>query len=76
MDLKLLSDLIKSLVIEHLDHKNINLDTPFMEGIMASTENICIAIWEQLEGVVAEHGAALHYIKLQETENNFVEYYG
>ena len=76
MDLKVLSDLIKEHVIEHLDHKNINLDTPFMKDVMASTENICIAIWEQLEKTIAAHGATLHYIKLQETENNFVEYYG
>jgi len=76
MDLKVLSDLIKERVIEHLDHKNINLDTPFMKGIMASTENICIAIWDQLSVEIAKHGASLHYLKLQETENNFVEYYG
>jgi len=72
----MLSDLIKERVIEHLDHKNINLDTPFMKGIMASTENICIAIWDQLSVEIAKHGASLHYLKLQETENNFVEYYG
>ena len=76
MDLKALSDIIKDRVIEHLDHKNINLDTPFMDGIMASTENICIAIWDQLADEIAKHGATLHYLKLQETENNFVEYYG
>ncbi len=76
MDLKVLSDLIKELVIDHLDHKNINLDTPFMKDIMASTENICIAIWEQLADAITDHGATLHYLKLQETENNFVEYYG
>lgn len=76
MDLKALSDMTKELVIEHLDHKNVNLDTPFMEGQMASTENICIAIWEQLEKEIAKHGATLHCIKLVETENNYVEYYG
>ena len=76
MDLKVLSDLIKDRVIQHLDHKNINLDTTFMEGVMASTENICIAIWDQLADEIAKYGATLHYLKLQETENNFVEYYG
>lgn len=76
MDLKVLSDLIKDLVIQHLDHKNVNLDTPFMAGKMASTENICVAIWNELASPIAEHGATLHYIKLQETENNYVEYYG
>lgn len=76
MDLKVLGDIIKDRVIKHLDHKNVNLDTPFMKGIMASTENICIAIWDQIAEPIAEHGAQLHSIKLQETENNFVEYYG
>jgi 6-pyruvoyltetrahydropterin/6-carboxytetrahydropterin synthase len=76
IDLKLLSDMIKERVIQHVDHKNINLDTPFMKGQMASTENICIAIWNELAEPIKAEGAELHYIKLQETENNFVEYYG
>ncbi|MEX2596494.1 MAG: 6-carboxytetrahydropterin synthase [Salibacteraceae bacterium] len=76
VDLKMLSDLIKDLVIQHLDHKNVNLDTHFMRGQMASTENICIAIWEQLAQPISQEGAELHCVKLQETENNFVEYYG
>lgn len=76
MDLRQLSDLIRERVIVHVDHKNINLDTPFMKGKMASTENLCIAIWEELTGPVSDHGAELHCVKLVETENNFVEYYG
>ena len=40
------------------------------------TENICLAIWEQIEEPIAAQGAQLHYIKLVETENNYVEYYG
>lgn len=76
IDLKVLSDMIKTLVIEHVDHRNINLDTPFMKGQMASTENLCIAIWRELAGPIQSQGAILHYIKLQETENNYVEYYG
>jgi 6-pyruvoyltetrahydropterin/6-carboxytetrahydropterin synthase len=47
-----------------------------MQGQMSSTENIAIAIWEQLEPSVKELGAELHAIKLQETENNYVEYFG
>lgn len=76
MDLKDLSDIIKNEVIEHLDHRNINVDTVFMKEQMASTENLCLAIWDQLEAPIAAAGAKLHYIKLEETENNYVEYYG
>ena len=76
MDLKSLSDILKEKVINHLDHKNVNLDTPFMKNIMSSTENICVAIWDEIQPDIEKKGAELVVIKLQETENNFVEYYG
>lgn len=76
MDLKLLSKIIKKYVIEELDHKNINLDVPWMKGIMASTENIAIEIWKRLAPEIEKHNCELHSIKLYETENNFVEYFG
>jgi 6-pyruvoyltetrahydropterin/6-carboxytetrahydropterin synthase len=76
IDLKIMSELINELVIEKLDHRNINLEVDFMEGKLASTENIAIGIWNVLCHRIAEQGASLHCIKLCETENNFVEYYG
>jgi len=76
IDLKFLSALIKEKVVEKIDHKNINLDVDFMEGKMASTEILAQAIWEQLVDAIVEEGCALHCIKLYETENNYVEYFG
>lgn len=76
INLKDLSVLIKQLVIEKLDHKNLNLDVPFLTGTMASTENIVIAIWEILNSPIRELGGELVKLKLIETENNFVTYYG
>mgnify|MGYP001256189613 CR=1 FL=1 len=76
INLKTLSQLIEDKVIQKLDHKNINIDVDFMAGKMASTEVLAIAIWKQLEAGIQEAGGVLHCVKLQETENNFVEYYG
>jgi 6-pyruvoyltetrahydropterin/6-carboxytetrahydropterin synthase len=76
INLKLLSVLIREHIIEALDHKNLNLDVPFLEGMMASTENMAIVIWDILSPLVQEHGGEMARIKLIETENNFVEYYG
>jgi 6-pyruvoyltetrahydropterin/6-carboxytetrahydropterin synthase len=47
-----------------------------MEGLMPSTENLAIKIWEQLLPHIEAHGCQIHCIKLYETENNFVEYFG
>ena len=76
IDLKKLSILLRDRVIDKLDHKNLNLDVDFMKGRLASAENIAIAIWEQIELPIRELGAELHCVKLCETENNYVEYFG
>lgn len=76
IDLKDLKKLIIAKVIDPLDHKNINLDVDFMKGKLASTEILAVEIWNQLEHPLKQLGVALHSIKLYETENNFVEYFG
>jgi 6-pyruvoyltetrahydropterin/6-carboxytetrahydropterin synthase len=76
INLKDLSSLIKKEIIDKIDHKNINIEVDFMKNVMASTENLAVKIWEQLEEAVGSMGAELHCVKLLETENNFVEYFG
>jgi 6-pyruvoyltetrahydropterin/6-carboxytetrahydropterin synthase len=76
INLKDLSRILKEEVIEQLDHRNINLEVGFMQGKLASAENIAIGIWEQIEAPIFNLGATLHCVRLMETENNIVEYYG
>jgi 6-pyruvoyltetrahydropterin/6-carboxytetrahydropterin synthase len=59
-----------------LDHRNINVDVAFMKGKMASTEVLAVTIFEVLKPHIDGEGAILHSVKLFETENNFVEYFG
>ena len=77
IDLKELKIIINDHVIEKLDHKNINLDVSFMKDKMASTELLCIEIFNQLKAPIEAHeGVFLHSVKLYETENNSAEYFG
>lgn len=76
INLKKLSEIIQTKVLTKIDHKNFNLEVPFMQGIQPSTENIAVAIWNELAPEINKEGAQLHCIKLQETENNYVEYFG
>lgn len=75
VNLKDLSDLIREDVVEVLDHKNLNVDVKNMP-VMPSTENVAVFIWKALQQKVSEMGATLHAIKLYETDNNYVEYFG
>jgi 6-pyruvoyltetrahydropterin/6-carboxytetrahydropterin synthase len=77
MDLKELKSIIQEFVIEKIDHRNINLDVGFMKGKMATTELLCVEIFNQLQvPIEAYPGVFLHSIKLAETENNAAEYFG
>lgn len=75
MDVKKLSILINEHVLEKLDHLNLNEDVDFMKGQFCSTENLAIGIWKQLANRLPA-GVELHCIKLYETPQIFVEYYG
>jgi 6-pyruvoyltetrahydropterin/6-carboxytetrahydropterin synthase len=78
IDLKKLSTLIRYDVTEKLDHKNLNLDVDFMQGKLASCENLAVEIWKILQlriRPISKFGE-LHSIKLYETPRNYVEYFG
>jgi 6-pyruvoyltetrahydropterin/6-carboxytetrahydropterin synthase len=70
------SNIMRERVISKLDHKNVNLDVDFMKDRLATTENLAVEIWKQIEGPIQSLGCELHCVKIQETENNYVEYFG
>ncbi len=76
INLKNLSQLVRERVTDKLDHRNINLEVEFMQGKTASTEGLAVAIWSQLEQPIRDLGAELHCIRIHESENNSVEYFG
>jgi len=71
---KELSQLIRETVVDKLDHKNLNLQVPFLDGHIPSTENLAKAIWNELNPRIT--GCILHCVRLVETENIYAEYFG
>ena len=74
MDLKDLKEIVSKNVTSKVDHKNLNLDTDFMKGKIPTSENIVIAIWNELKDKITK--GKLYSVKLYETENNYFEYKG
>jgi 6-pyruvoyltetrahydropterin/6-carboxytetrahydropterin synthase len=75
MDLKALKEAIGARVVSDVDHQNLNLEVPWLDGIKPSTENVAIAIWNRITDALPE-GVRLHRVYLRETPNNSVEYFG
>lgn len=74
IDLKQLKEIIIENIIKKVDHKHLNYDVDFLVGVIPTTENIAVKIWEQLVDKLPS--GKLHSIKLHETENNYIEYKG
>ncbi|MBS3945565.1 MAG: 6-carboxytetrahydropterin synthase [Melioribacter sp.] len=74
IDLKILKQIIRENVIDKVDHKNLNVDVDFMNGLNPTAENIAIGIWNQLVNKIPS--GELYSVKIYETENNYVEYRG
>ena len=74
MDLKELKKIVKNYIIEEVDHKNLNIETKFMKGMIPTSENIVLAIWDELKDKIPQ--GKLYSVKLYETENNYFEFKG
>lgn len=74
-DLKQLRDLVEARVIEDVDHRNLNLDVPWMSGLNPTTENLVVAIWKRIVDELPDD-VTLARLVLYETPRNFVEYSG
>ena len=71
LDLKHLSEVISSRVIQDVDHRNLNTDVPWLEGRIPTAENLAIAFWERIRSELPE--GALRSVRLWETDKNWAE---
>ena len=75
MDLKHLRDQVEERVLADVDHRNLNVEVPWLQGVNPTTENLVVAIWKRIADGLPE-GVRLERIVLWETPRNSVEYSG
>ncbi|MBI2688192.1 MAG: 6-carboxytetrahydropterin synthase [Acidobacteria bacterium] len=75
-DLKDLKDVVMREVIDPMDHRHLNFEVPPFDKVIPTTENLAIEIWRRLEPQFKDTPAHLHSVRLYETEDTFVDYYG
>jgi len=73
IDLKDVND-AAGAVIADLDHRNLNIDVPWLQGVIPSTENLVVSIWERLAPSLTR--GRLVRLVLWETPRNSAEYTG
>lgn len=77
MDLNRLSVLMRERVVDVVDHKYLNTDVSFLEGVIPTAENLAVRFWDRLEPhFEGFEPCRLHRIRVCESRTNFVDYYG
>jgi 6-pyruvoyltetrahydropterin/6-carboxytetrahydropterin synthase len=74
-----LEDLMRILraVLARVDHKHLNHDVPFLEGVVPTAENIAVALWAEIQPEIERfEGCRVHRIRLYESRSNLVDYHG
>jgi 6-pyruvoyltetrahydropterin/6-carboxytetrahydropterin synthase len=71
LDLKLLSDVISRRIIEDVDHRNLNTDVPWLDGLIPTAENLALAFWERLQTELPQ--GSLRTVRIWETDKNWAE---
>lgn len=74
LDLKRLHDVIQSVILDKVDHKNLNVEVDFLAGVQPTTENLARAFFEELAPRVP--AGRLYRVRLEETDRNSAEYGG
>ena len=70
-DLKQLSDVMCRLIVQDVDHRNLNTDVPWLEGRIPTAENLAVAFWERLESELPQ--GLLRTVRVTETDKNWAE---
>jgi 6-pyruvoyltetrahydropterin/6-carboxytetrahydropterin synthase len=71
LDLKQLSDVISTRVIQDVDHRNLNTDVPWLRGCIPTAENLALAFWERIDSELPD--GLLRSVRLWETDKNWAE---
>ncbi len=74
LDIGRLKQIITECLVQHMDHKNLNLDVAWFRELNPTVENIAVVCWRVLAPAVAP--ARLKRVRLWETERIYVDYEG
>ena len=69
-----LKQILEECIVRKCDHRNLNLDVDFLQGVIPSSENLVIAFWHEIAPRLKS--GKLHRVRLYESERNFADFHG
>lgn len=71
-----LKEILNREVMDVFDHRHLNKEVPEFANEIPTSENIAISIWKRVAPKVNQLGARIHRVRLYETPDLFVDFYG
>jgi 6-pyruvoyltetrahydropterin/6-carboxytetrahydropterin synthase len=71
-----LKEILNREVMDVFDHRHLNKEVPEFATQIPTTENIAISIWKRVEPKLNSLKAKVHRVRLYETPDLFVDFYG
>jgi len=76
MDLKELKEILQREILDPMDHRFLNHEVPPFDRVIPTAENVAVEIWKRLSRSISGGVAKLHSVRLYETQDLYVEYFG
>lgn len=76
LDLKELKELLNREIVTPYDHRFLNYEVPPFDRVVPTPENIAWDIWRRLEPCLRSRTSRLHCVRVYETPDLFVDYFG
>jgi 6-pyruvoyltetrahydropterin/6-carboxytetrahydropterin synthase len=74
LDLGKLKRTLMETIVDEVDHKNLNEDVSWLDGVNPTAENLAVCFWRRLQSHVEE--GELHRVRVYESDSNFADYLG
>ncbi len=74
IDMKILKDILRERIIDEVDHRFLNIEVPWLEGIIPSAENLAQVFFDRVAGRLPE-GIKLSRVTVHETDRNSATYW-
>ena len=75
-DLKELKEVLNREIVDPMDHRFLNYEVPPFDRVIPTAENVAMEIWKRLAKAIPPGAARLHSVRLHETSDLYVEYFG
>lgn len=76
LDLKTLKEILHREVVEPMDHRFLNREVPPFSTVVPTAENLACEIWRRVAPLVRAENRRLHAVRVYETEDYYVEFFG